>query len=135
MEEPRRISAKEIAVVRQAISELQGGRCAICQGLLGDKAPLDACLDHNHSTGAIRGVLHRGCNSVLGLVENNAKRYGVFARLIQFCAGLAGYLRIHEDNVTNLLHPSHKTAEEKRILRNTRARKASANRRKKREED
>jgi len=47
---------------------LQKGKCAICE-----KPPtirrLD--IDHNHSTGIIRGLLCRSCNRFLGIIENN----------------------------------------------------------------
>ncbi|AHB12117.1 endonuclease VII [Xylella phage Paz] len=112
--------------MRARIAEEQGGRCKLCQGKLGTKAPLDPVLDHDHLTGAVRGVLHRGCNSLLGKVENNALRYGVHA-LSAFCHGLAPYFQAHVTNITNLLHPTFKTADEKRLARNAKARKARAN--------
>jgi len=49
------------------ILKKQKGRCAICK-----KLPLNQRLDidHNHTTGIIRGLLCRGCNRFLGLLEN-----------------------------------------------------------------
>ncbi|WWO60296.1 recombination endonuclease VII [Xanthomonas phage SB4] len=94
--------------------------------MLTTSAPNDPVLDHDHSTGAVRGVLHRGCNSGLGVVENGAKRFGFLPVLIQFCMGLGSYLRLHEENRTGFLHPTHKTEDEKRLLRNKRARVARA---------
>lgn len=34
-----------------------------------------ACLDHDHSTQLVRGVLHRNVNALLGVIENNYKRH------------------------------------------------------------
>lgn len=116
-----RLTATQIKLVRLRIAADQGNRCAICGGQLGLKAPLDPVLDHNHQTGAVRGVLHRGCNSLLGKVENNGPRYGV-RDILAFCGGLANYLRNHLTNVTGYLHPTHRTDDEKRVLRNRRAR-------------
>ena len=82
-------------------------------------------LDHDHATGAVRGALHRGCNALLGKVENNYKRYGVKS-VAAFGAGLGQYLGKHITNVTGLLHPTHKTEDEKRLARNAKARKARA---------
>jgi hypothetical protein len=65
--------------------------------------------------------LHAGCNSLLGKLENNAARYGV-RDIGTFTNGVAKYLREHMVNVTGLLHPTHKNEEEKRLLRNKRAR-------------
>lgn len=116
-----RLTAAQVKTVRVSIAASQGNRCALCGGQLGIKAPLDPVLDHDHRTGAVRGVLHRGCNSLLGKVENNAARYGV-RDILAFCGGLANYLRKHMTNITGYLHPTHRTDEETRLLRNKRAR-------------
>lgn len=68
-------------------------------------------------------MLHNGCNALLGKVENNAPRFGV-KNIAAFGAGIAGYLSKHVTNVTGLIHPLHKTEDEKRELRNKRARVA-----------
>jgi len=73
----------------------------------------------------VRAVLHRGCNSLLGKLENNAARYGV-RDIGVFTSGVAQYLRNHMVNITGLLHPSHKSPDEKRELRNKRARVSRA---------
>ena len=118
----RRLKHEEVKVVRDQLHEQQGRRCAVCSLPV---APVDAVLDHHHGTGAVRGVLHRGCNSLLGKVENNAGRYGV-RDVAAFTSGIAGYLRRHMINVTGLLHPTHKSPDEKRELRNKRARVSRA---------
>lgn len=121
----KRLTAAQVKLLRVKLAAEQGGRCSICQGQLGTKAPLDPVLDHCHQTGAVRGVLHRGCNSLLGKVENNAGRYGV-RELFAFCRGLAPYLQKHMTNITGFLHPTYKTEDEKRLARNAKARKARA---------
>ena len=119
---PRKLKFAEVADVRESLLAQQGGKCNLC------KLPCtseEAVLDHDHDTGAIRGVLHRGCNSLLGKVENNHKRYGVKS-LPAFLGGASAYLSSHRENRTGLLHPTHKTADEKRIARNAKARKRRA---------
>lgn len=52
----------------------QGGRCAIC--LTGDTNHAYYslfCVDHNHKTGFIRGLLCRRCNLVIGMLGDNAE--------------------------------------------------------------
>lgn len=121
----KRLTATQVRLIRVRLAAEQGNRCALCGGQFGLKAPLDPVLDHDHKTGAVRGVLHRGCNSLLGKVENNAPRYGV-RDVLAFCGGLANYLRKHMTNITGYLHPTHKTEDEKRVLKNMRARKSRA---------
>lgn len=122
-----KLTVAAVRNVRAKLAAEQGNRCAVCKGPLGSKAPLDPVLDHDHATGAVRGVLHRGCNSLLGKVENNAGRYGV-REVAAFCMGLAPYLTKHMVNITGYVHPTHKTPDEKRLLRNKRARITRAKR-------
>lgn len=117
---PYRLKASEVATVRERLAAAQGGRCALCQ------LPLTKpVLDHHHSTGAVRATLHNGCNALLGKIENNYKRYGV-VNLSAFLQGTAAYIQRHTTNQTGYLHPSHKSEDEKRERRNTRARKNRA---------
>ena len=57
----------------------QDGKCAICNSPF--ENPSDACVDHNHRTDEIRGLLCRQCNAALGLFKddseilNNAMKY------------------------------------------------------------
>lgn len=46
----------------------QQNRCLLC---LRDFAQLKVCVDHNHATGAVRGLLCAKCNSELGWLETN----------------------------------------------------------------
>jgi hypothetical protein len=107
-------------MVRADLTAAQGGRCKLCKLPLGAGADRPV-LDHDHHTGFIRGVLHSGCNTMLGKIENNYKRTGV--KLGPFLAGALLYMQTHETPQHALLHPSHKTDDEKRIRRNTLARK------------
>jgi len=58
------ISAKEY----DAIIDRAGTLCPICGKSFGEIPP---CLDHNHSTGKIRGVICGLCNSGLGFFRDN----------------------------------------------------------------
>jgi len=62
-------NAKDVREVRE---ELYDGVCE----LTGQKTDFkDTVLDHDHDTQAVRGVLHRQSNAMLGKIENNFKRY------------------------------------------------------------
>ncbi len=50
----------------EAILASQDGRCAICRETFGDRR---AAVDHNHDTGAVRGLLCVSCNTRLAFVE------------------------------------------------------------------
>jgi DNA-binding sugar fermentation-stimulating protein len=121
-----RLKTTEVKRVREELRTKQGNRCGLCQLPVTES---EAVLDHDHNTGAIRSTLHRGCNALLGKVENNHKRYGVRS-LAAFCTGVSSYLQQHAINRTGLIHPSFRTEDEKREQRNkkARARRAAATR-------
>lgn len=53
-----------------AMLTAQGGGCALC----GRKATSRAlCVDHDHETGVVRGILCLRCNTALGTLGDNAE--------------------------------------------------------------
>ena len=111
-----KLTTKALAAWRAARVQCNGGRCGLCK--LPIKLPR---ADHDHATGAMRDAICNGCNAVLGKIENAYRRYGV-QNLSAFLHGAATYLQLHTTDQHGLIHPTHKTDDEKRILRNTRAR-------------
>lgn len=49
----------------------QGGRCAICRRVLLLGATDGCHIDHDHNTGAVRGLLCGLCNKGLGMFRDN----------------------------------------------------------------
>ena len=103
-----RLKTKDIATTRESLLLQQNNKCALC-----GKDIDDAVLDHNHKTGVIRAVLHRGCNALEGIITNRAAMSGI-TDMPSYLRGLADYLDLHQVDQTGLLHPTHKTAEEKK---------------------
>ena len=54
---------------KREILDRQGGACAICH-----KHPFEAFVDHDHTTGVIRGLLCPSCNALLGHSGDSAER-------------------------------------------------------------
>jgi len=70
-----------------ALVTAQNGECAICKkGIAvysrGRGNPGAACIDHDHATGKVRGVLCHACNTALGLFADNAERLEAAARYL-----------------------------------------------------
>lgn len=57
----------------------QGGRCAVCRVATGARKRL--AVDHDHKTGAVRGLLCGPCNQMLGQLRDNAD---AFARAAEY---------------------------------------------------
>ena len=51
------------------LMERQGGRCAICRRA--ETGGWDLAVDHDHSTGRVRGLLCRRCNVGIGLMRDD----------------------------------------------------------------
>lgn len=101
----------------------QKGRCVLCSQPIANG---EAVYDHDHKTGHCRAVLHRGCNAMLGHIENNMPRHKLtsIVRLTAFLRAIPEY--ISRDWTDQPLHPTYRTEEEKRLRRNAKARKARA---------
>ena len=62
----------------EAISDLQGRRCPICnvQMIRGGRGQDGEAIDHNHKTGQIRGAICKRCNLLVAHLENNTELVG-----------------------------------------------------------
>lgn len=113
-----KLKPKDIKATRERLLLEQGGLCALCHEQITD----DAVLDHCHKTGQIRAVLHRGCNAYAGHLENNMARNKITpSRLQQILVNFQQYVVSTKD----ILHPTHKTAEEKTALAKKRRKRRS----------
>jgi len=113
---PERLKAAAIRAYRELELAAQGGLCALCgEAIEAGKA----VLDHDHKTGRIRGVLHRGCNALEGTITNALPRNLITPeRLSAIFANWDAY----HSNPRDLLHPSHRTVEQRKIRARKQAR-------------
>jgi hypothetical protein len=134
-----KIKRSDIHSVREQIKTSQSDACAVCGGSFNSHTyhhkkrkvvpKYKACLDHDHGSGAVRGVLCSYCNAIEGKVKTALKRYHPYigeAETPEYLRAIADYLDLHRTSQTNLLHPDHLTNEEKRLRANKRARIARA---------
>jgi len=55
----------------EVLLRLQGNHCALCE--TPDRATRRLCVDHDHLTGRVRGLLCVQCNSALGKLGDSAE--------------------------------------------------------------
>lgn len=118
----RRLKTTEVASVLKQLVERQGSKCAICGQYFTQRDY--AVLDHNHDTGYIRGAIHNSCNGTEGKIKVRAHFGHAGVSAYDYLIGLGKYLEAHKTPKYNFIHPSHKSDDEKRLLRNKRARAA-----------
>ena len=115
--------SKDIKPLRDQFLNEQHGLCALCFEAI---APGEEVLDHDHKSGYLRSVLHRGCNAYIGALENNMARNRITPqRLTAILTNFETYVRTHKP----ILHPTHRTPEEKaeRARKRAKAKRAKKN--------
>lgn len=103
-----RLRPTEVAAHRTQELRAQRYMCPLCNKNIRSE---QAALDHCHTTGHVRAVLHINCNSIEGRVLQWARRSGIPPK--DFLESLVKYWE--QDYTTNILHPNHLTDNEKRI--------------------
>jgi hypothetical protein len=103
-----KLKYREVKPLREKMLKEQEYKCKLCEEPITDLS--EAVLDHDHKTGQIRAVLHRGCNAFLGKVENSL----VINRISQNRLKLIfdNYWR-YIDTLQPLVHPTHKEPKQK----------------------
>jgi hypothetical protein len=84
-------------------------------------------VDHDHalsgpSAGAVRGVLCSNCNGNEGRIKKRAQCAKGHLTELQWLQNLVKYLEKHKINQTGLIHHTWKTPEERRLIKNQKAR-------------
>jgi len=115
----KQLKPREVAEHRAELLVQQNGCCALCGESI---EPGKAVLDHDHSTGLVRQVLHRGCNALEGVIVNNSARNLITPQ--RLAAIFENWSRYHAQTGT-VLHPTHRTPEQ-RAERTRKRRKAKS---------
>ena len=101
---------KDIKTHREVLLKQQNHLCALCNQLIDMDSTNGPVVDHRHSDGHIRAVIHRHCNSYLGRLENSIRRYKIQDNQLKAILENAyDYMKI----TSPLIHPTYKTPEEK----------------------
>lgn len=116
----KQLKANQVADVLKQLVARQKNKCDMCGKpfTVKDKP----VLDHDHTSGYIRGACHRSCNGAEGRVKTKARlgHKGVLPE--DFIIGLGKYLEKHKTPQIQLIHPQHMTEDQKRLQRNAKAR-------------
>lgn len=112
------------------IQVAQGNKCPLCTANFGDGKLVGKkvvpkyipVLDHNHDNGKLRGVLCNNCNGMEGKIKNRVRRAKRNLTDVEWLQNLLDYWTLHEVPRSPYVYPTHKTEDDKRLLRNKRAR-------------
>ena len=120
-----KLKPKDVAVYRTKILKLQDNKCAVCGCSLRSTSRYKPALDHCHDEGYLRGVLCIMCNQAEGRVRTWATRAKKDNTQVEWLRKLVAYLE-SQPKYPKYIHPTHRTAAEKRLERNAKARAARA---------
>ena len=125
----RKITRAQIRTVAIRLVQEQNGICPLCLKPLELGVKGSVVVDHDHSTGRIRGALHRSCNSGEGKAFNAVGRWIAgrmdYELVVPALERLVHYLK---QEPTSLIYHDHKTTDEKNAIRAARERKRRAER-------
>lgn len=123
----KKLTRSQLNAYKLALVKAQGWTCPVSLKRFDPENLKDAVVDHNHSTGEIRGCLHRSANAVEGKVFSAVGRWGGvgmdYSEALPYLKRLVAYLEAPGKGV---LYPLHKTEDERRVTRNTKAKEARA---------
>lgn len=126
----KKITKSDVLPVKHSLARAQKYTCPLCEVDLMKMKPENWCLDHNHDTGVVRGVLCRSCNGVEGRVRHWVRMASGDPPM--WLQKLVDYLKATADGAPGiagkLLHPTHRTEDEKRLAANKKRRVAAAKR-------
>lgn len=120
----QKLTKSQADQLRVQLIKAQGNRCAICEANL-DHVGGRPCLDHDHETGLIRGVLCSNCNGIEGQIRNLANRAKRFNSIPEWVKSLMDYWEWHKNNPSKFIYPLHKTKEQKADIIKQRRKNAS----------
>lgn len=119
----------ELPAVRKELMHRQNGVCPICGKDLTRVAVKNLVVDHDHKTGVVRAVMHRGCNGLEGKVLRLLTTWGKASSLVEaketLCR-LIGFWDRHRTPQTDWIYYNHKTQAEKKTAYNKKRRKLYA---------
>lgn len=111
--EPNRLRPKDLASYRTELQHVQHNTCGLCGLPFMNDGMQRPALDHCHTTGFIRGVLHMNCNIILGKIEWIMKMNKLNTQECKII--LEQSIEYLNTKTTSILHPKHKTEEDKII--------------------
>lgn len=82
----RRLRERKYGLSRgefDAMVTSQGGACAACMVAFATLPKKHTHVDHDHVTGAVRGVLCHACNTAIGLLSDSPSRAEMLARYLR----------------------------------------------------
>ena len=108
-----RITQSQVAQLRATLASRQQHVCPLCHGPI--QSPV---LDHDHTSGRVRSVLCRTCNSALGVIENFRARFNFkdSAKLAKFLQAVVPYIERHNMVPSEYVHHTFRTPDEKTAL-------------------
>ena len=99
------LKTKDIPLIKDKLLKKQKGLCLICKRNLYDLPSRDVCLDHNHETWMVRGVLCRQCNILESKIKRTWIRTGARNKGIDFIDLLKGLIRFQKVKDTKYIYP------------------------------
>lgn len=99
------LKTKDISLIKEKLIIKQNGLCLICHRELSTLPSRDICLDHNHQSWMVRGVLCRQCNILEAKYARFFVRSGARNKGIGYVEFLKGLIKFQKVKDTSYRYP------------------------------
>lgn len=97
---------KDIPVIKKKLLLKQKGLCLICKRDITSLDSFNVCLDHNHKSWMVRGVLCRQCNILESKISRSFIRVGARNKGIDYVSFLKGLIKFQKVKDTKYRYPN-----------------------------
>ena len=99
-----KLKHSQVKPLREQLLIEQNHLCCLCQQVIDPTSTNGPVLDHSHTSGHIRGVLHRFCNTYLSKIENGRTRNLITPIMLK---EILNNVEAYMLNEREELHPAH----------------------------
>lgn len=108
------VTSTQLKKIKERLLIQQNYICPICNTSMKHDLSRNQVIDHDHATGQIRAVVHRGCNWSEGLLKSACIKTRSKITAKELFTRILNYWEYHKKNPSGYFYPEKKKRRRKR---------------------